>query len=278
MATRRCTTSRSASDGVYDKAVEAIRLAKAKGFRVSINCTLFNDADPAQVADFFDEMKELGLDGITVSPGYAYERAPDQQHFLNRTKTKELFRGILERGEWRPEMALQPVDHVPELPRRQRGLSLHALGQSDAHRLRLAEALLPAGRGLCEDLPELMDDTEWDKYGVGNYEKCADCMVHCGFEASAVKDMMRDPLKALRVAARGVRTEGRDGARTSPSTASGRRSSSFRDMSSASSTSIRAAKPGAKAVGSRGVAPGSLVPLPGPSGSGREAGTGSAQQ
>src|SRR5882757_10156710 len=75
--------------GVYDKAVEAIRLAKAKGFRVSINCTLFNDADPAQVADLFDEMKELGLDGITVSPGYAYERAPDQQHFLNRTKTKE---------------------------------------------------------------------------------------------------------------------------------------------------------------------------------------------
>ena len=85
-------------EGVYDKAVEAIRLAKAKGFRVSINCTLFNDADPAAVAAFFDEMKELGLDGITVSPGYAYERAPDQEHFLNRTKTKQLFRGILAAG------------------------------------------------------------------------------------------------------------------------------------------------------------------------------------
>src|SRR5918994_5002178 len=84
--------------GTYDKAVEAIRLAKSKGFRVSINCTLFNDADAAEVAAFLDDMKELGLEGITVSPGYAYERAPDQKHFLNRNKTKELFRGIFKRG------------------------------------------------------------------------------------------------------------------------------------------------------------------------------------
>src|SRR5947207_6188250 len=80
--------------GTYEKAVEAIRLAKSKGFRVSINCTLFNDANSAEVALFFDDMKALGLDGITVSPGYAYERAPDQEHFLNRTRTKQLFRGI----------------------------------------------------------------------------------------------------------------------------------------------------------------------------------------
>jgi hopanoid biosynthesis associated radical SAM protein HpnH len=80
--------------GTYEKAVEAIRLAKAKGFRVSINCTLFSDADPEKVAAFFDEMKAIGLDGITVSPGYAYERAPDQEHFLSRERTRKLFRGI----------------------------------------------------------------------------------------------------------------------------------------------------------------------------------------
>ena len=79
-------------NGVYDKAIEAIKLAKQRGFRVQINCTLFNNAEADKAAAFFDSMKELGLDGITVSPGYAYERAPDQQHFLNRTKTKELFR------------------------------------------------------------------------------------------------------------------------------------------------------------------------------------------
>ena len=85
-------------DGVYEVAVNAIRLAKSRGFAVSINCTLFNDADPERVARFFDTVKALGIDGITVSPGYSYERAPDQQSFLNRTRTKELFRGILKRG------------------------------------------------------------------------------------------------------------------------------------------------------------------------------------
>ena len=85
-------------DGAYDKAVEAIKLAKSKGFRVQINCTLFDGADPAALAGFFDEMERLGVDGITISPGYAYERAPDQEHFLNRERTKKLFRDILARG------------------------------------------------------------------------------------------------------------------------------------------------------------------------------------
>ena len=84
--------------GVYDRAVTALKTAKAKGFRVTINCTFFNDADPERVAAFFDTVTELGVDGITVSPGYAYERAPDQKHFLNRSATKQLFRSIFARG------------------------------------------------------------------------------------------------------------------------------------------------------------------------------------
>ncbi len=84
---------------MYDKAAAAIQLAKKRGFRVNINCTLFNKADPERVARFFDDTMALGVDGITVSPGYAYERAPDQQHFLNRNKTKQLFRrGCPSRG------------------------------------------------------------------------------------------------------------------------------------------------------------------------------------
>ena len=194
--------------GVYDKAVEAIRLAKSKGFRVSINCTLFNDADPAQVASFFDDMKALGLDGMTVSPGYAYERAPDQQHFLNRTKTKELFRGILSRGKggraW---------------PFSQSTLFLNFLAGNETYRCTpwgnptrtvfgWQKPCYLLGEGYAKTFKELMDDTEWDKYGVGNYEKCADCMVHSGFEATAVQDTLRHPLKALAVTMRGVRTEG----------------------------------------------------------------------
>ena len=138
--------------GVYDRAVKALKTAKAKGFRVTINCTFFNDADPERIAAFFDTVTELGVDGITVSPGYAYERAPDQQHFLNRSTTKELFRAVFRRGEWRAQMGLQPVEPLPRLPRRKPDLSLHPVGQPDADRLRLAAALLSARRRLYEDL------------------------------------------------------------------------------------------------------------------------------
>ena len=231
--------------GVYDKAVEAIRLAKSKGFRVSINCTLFNDADPAQVAGFFDDMKALELDGITVSPGYAYERAPDQQHFLNRTKTKELFRGILARG-----------NGGRKWPFSQSVMFLNFLAGNEAYHCTpwgnptrtvfgWQKPCYLLGEGYAKTFRELMDDTEWDKYGVGNYEKCADCMVHSGFEASAVTDMIRHPLKALSVAARGVRT---DGAMAKDISLEGQRPADFvfsghveRRLSE-----IRAAKPGAQ--------------------------------
>ena len=84
--------------GTYDRAIAAIKEAKARGFRCNINCTLFNNADPERMANFFDSVMAMGVDGITVSPGYAYERAPDQQHFLNRQNTKQLFRDIFKRG------------------------------------------------------------------------------------------------------------------------------------------------------------------------------------
>jgi hopanoid biosynthesis associated radical SAM protein HpnH len=194
--------------GVYDKAVEAIQLAKSKGFRVSINCTLFNDADPAAVAAFFDDMKTLGLDGITVSPGYAYERAPDQQHFLNRTRTKELFRGVLARGQggrkWPFSQSIMFLNFLAG------NEAYHCTPWGNPTRTVFGwqKPCYLLGEGYAKTFRELMEDTEWDKYGVGNYEKCADCMVHSGFEASAVKDMMRHPVKAAAIALRGVRTGG----------------------------------------------------------------------
>ena len=113
-------------DGVYDRAVAAIKLAKARGFRVNINATLFDTAEPERIAQFFDQVTEIGIDGITVSPGYAYERAPDQEHFLNRLRTKELFRGIFR--AWGPSLVVQPIDPVPRLPCRQSVVPLHSMG------------------------------------------------------------------------------------------------------------------------------------------------------
>jgi hopanoid biosynthesis associated radical SAM protein HpnH len=194
--------------GVYDRAVAAIELAKAKGFRVTINCTFFNNADPEGVARFFDTVTELGIDGITVSPGYAYERAPDQQHFLNRTATKELFRDVFRRGKGGRNWAFN-----------QSGLFLDFLAGNQTYHCTpwgnptrtvfgWQRPCYLLGEGYAKTYKELMEETDWDSYGTGNYEKCADCMVHSGYEASAVKDTVRRPWKAAMVALRGVRTDG----------------------------------------------------------------------
>ena len=194
--------------GTYDRAVAAIKAAKARGFRCNINCTLFNNADPARMAAFFDDVMAMGVDGITVSPGYAYERAPDQQHFLNRETTKNLFRDIFKRGKGGKNWSFS-----------QSGLFLDFLAGNQTYHCTpwgnptrtvfgWQKPCYLLGEGYAKTFKELMEDTNWDNYGVGNYEKCADCMVHSGFEATAVNDAIGNPLKALSVAMRGVRTEG----------------------------------------------------------------------
>ncbi|HEY2658737.1 MAG TPA: adenosyl-hopene transferase HpnH [Caulobacteraceae bacterium] len=195
-------------DGVYDIAVKAIKLAKSRGFQVSVNCTLFQGADPERVAAFFDEMKALGLDGVTVSPGYAYERAPDQDHFLNRTKTKQLFRDILKRGRGGKEWSFTQSTMFLDFLAGNQAYACTPWGNPTRTVFGWQKPCYLLGEGYTKTFKELMDNTAWDDYGVGNYEKCADCMVHSGFEASAVQDMVKHPLKALGVVVRGVRTDG----------------------------------------------------------------------
>jgi hopanoid biosynthesis associated radical SAM protein HpnH len=194
--------------GVYDRAVAAIGAAKQRGFRVNINCTLFNNVDPEQVASFFDRVRGLGVDAITVSPGYAYERAPDQEHFLHRSKTKQLFRDILSRGRGGRNWSFS-----------QSGLFLDFLaGNQEYHCTPWGNPTRTVfgwqrpcyllGEGYAKTFRELMEETDWDSYGTGNYEKCANCMVHSGYEATAVKDSIAHPVKAFSVFMRGVRTDG----------------------------------------------------------------------
>ncbi len=138
-------------DGTYEVAIEAIELAKSKGFRVQVNCTVFDGADPARLAAFFDEMERLGVE-ITVSPGYAYERAADKEHFLSRERTKQFFRDVFKRGDGGRAWTFTNSPSVPRLSRRQPDLSVYPLVDAAAHRLRLAEALLSDRRGLCRHL------------------------------------------------------------------------------------------------------------------------------
>ena len=195
-------------DGTYDRAVEAIKAAKEKGFRVNINCTLFNNTKPEQAAKFFDTLKPLGVDAITVSPGYAYERAPDQQHFLNRTKTKELFREIFRLGNNGKNWSFSQSSLFLDFLAGNQAYHCTPWGNPTITVFGWQKPCYLLGEGYAASFKELMEGTDWDAYGVGNYEKCADCMVHSGFEATAVNDAIANPLKAAIIALRGIKTDG----------------------------------------------------------------------
>lgn len=195
-------------DGVYDKARDAILLAKSKGFRTQVNCTVFDGADPARLAEFFDDMEKIGCDGVTISPGYAYERAPDQEHFLSRQRTKQFFRDVLKRGRGGRAWSFTNSS-----------LFMNFLAGNE--RYECSPWSMPArtvfgwqkpcylvGEGYVKTFAELMETTDWDQYGVGKYEKCSNCMVHCGFEGTATTDAIRNPLKLMKLALNGIRTDG----------------------------------------------------------------------
>ncbi len=194
-------------EGVFERAVKAIERAHGRGFRINVNCTLFAGAEPEAVAAYLDFVSELGVEGATISPGYAYERAPDQEHFLNRRKTKQLFREIFKLGKgrgWR-------LNHSP--------LYLDFLAGNQQYRCTpwgnptrnifgWQRPCYLLGEGYAATFAELMEETDWEAYGSGNYEKCADCMVHSGYEPTAIADSVAHPLEALKVALKGPDTEG----------------------------------------------------------------------
>ncbi len=194
-------------EGVFQRAVKAIHAVKAAGYRVNVNCTLFDDAEPERVAAFFDFVRELGVEGVTVSPGYAYERAPDQEHFLTRRQTKELFREVFRRGRGRKWRFTQSSLFLDFLAGNQ-DYRCTPWGNPTRNIFGWQRPCYLLNEGYAGTFRELMEDTDWDGYGTGNYEKCANCMVHCGYEATAVNDTVTRPLRALKVALKGVRTEG----------------------------------------------------------------------
>ena len=190
------------------RAIAAIRLMRSRGFRVNVNATLFDGATPQTVAAFLDyASQELDIEGITVSPGYAYERAPDQEHFLNRRKTKQLFRDIFKRDparRWRLNHSSLYLDFLLG----NQEYRCTPWGNPTRNIFGWQRPCYLLAEGYASSFKELMETTDWDSYGTGNYEKCANCMAHCGYEATAVTDALKHPLKALRVARSKFRTDG----------------------------------------------------------------------
>ena len=195
-------------EGVYNSAVEAVRLAASKGFRITINCTLYDGVSASQVSDFFDFLMSLGIEGIMVSPAYQYSEAPKKEIFLKRTRSINLFREILKLGKgkhWN-------FNHSP--------LFLDFLAGNQPY------ACTPWGNptrnifgwqkpcylltkeGYAPSFKSLLDETDWARYGNGRNPKCANCMLHSGFEPTAVNDTLAHPLKAFYISFRGPRTDG----------------------------------------------------------------------
>lgn len=173
-------------DGVYEVAVKAIKAAVKRGHRVTTNTTLFDDANPERVRTFFDEMMALGVEGMTISPGYSYQKAPDQQHFLKRTRTMELFAKVLARPKsgWRFNQSPLFLDFLMG----QREYQCTPWGNPTYNVFGWQKPCYLLQEGYAKTFHELMESTAWEQYGTGRNEKCADCMVHCGYEASAVED------------------------------------------------------------------------------------------
>jgi len=174
-------------EGTYDKATEGIREALKRGFRVTTNTTLFDGADAKRVREFFSEMMKLGVEGMMLSPGYTYDKAPDQEHFLTKKKTRELFRYILSnrREGWRFNMSPLFLEYL--MGRREYDCTPWGMPAYNIFGWQKPCYLLQDG--YADSYEELVRETEWKNYGCqsGN-PKCANCMVHSGYEASAVND------------------------------------------------------------------------------------------
>jgi hopanoid biosynthesis associated radical SAM protein HpnH len=172
-------------EGGYEQAVEGIKAAKKAGFRVTTNTTLFDGADPNSVRAHFDEMMELGVEGMMLSPGYSYDKAPDQKHFLGRARTRRLFRSILSnrKKSWKFNQStlflefLMGKQHYKCTP----------WGMPTYNVFGWQKPCYLLQDGYADSFQELLDTTAWQNYGTesGN-PKCANCMVHSGYEASAV--------------------------------------------------------------------------------------------
>jgi hopanoid biosynthesis associated radical SAM protein HpnH len=172
-------------EGVYDTAVAAIRAALRRGFRVTTNTTLFDGASAMRMQMFFDEMMDIGVEGMMVSPGYSYSKAPDQEHFLRRQKTHELFRKMLEQPKPRWKFNQSPL-FLKFLMGKQ-DFECTPWGNPTFNVFGWQRPCYLLQEGYAATFAELLETTKWERYGrASGNEKCQDCMVHCGHEPTAV--------------------------------------------------------------------------------------------
>jgi len=174
-------------EGTYDLAVEGIKEAVKRGFRVTPNSTFFDGVDPNSVREHFDEMMRIGVEGMVLSPGYSYDKAPDQNRFLGRAKVRKLFRAILSnrKREWKFNMSPLFLEFLMG----DRDYECIPWGMPAYSIFGWQKPCYLLQDGYTETYKELLETTDWDNYGVASGNShCANCMVSCGYETPAVID------------------------------------------------------------------------------------------
>jgi hopanoid biosynthesis associated radical SAM protein HpnH len=190
-------------DGVFDKAVSAISAAKDRGFRVTTNTTVFSDDTPDTVREVLDYLNdELEVDQMMISPAYAYEKAPDQEHFPGVEQTRKLFRAAFAGGrrkKWR-------LNHSPlflDFLEGRIDFDCTAWGIPSYSIFGWQRPCYLMNDGYAKSYQELLEQTDWDRYGRGKDPRCDNCMAHCGYEPTAITHTVRAPHKALLSVLRG---------------------------------------------------------------------------
>lgn len=180
-------------EGVFDKAIQAIHTAKAKGFRVTTNTTVFEDSNPQAMQAFFDFLESLGIDGMMISPGYSYEWAPDRENFLKQEQTRTLFREIL--SPWKLGKKNWNFNHNPlflDFLIGEKDYECTPWGSPSYSVLGWQKPCYLLNEGHYETFEALLNQTNWENYGrASGNPKCADCMVHCGYEPTAAIDALK---------------------------------------------------------------------------------------
>ncbi len=185
--------------GTFKIAVKAIKAAQERGFQVNVNATIFDNMTAEQVADYLDFATDLGVN-ISISPGYAYERAEDKEHFLSREKTKNLFRDIFKIGKERGRLwNLSHSSLFLDFLAGNQEYTCTPWGSPTRNVFGWQKPCYLLGEGYVNSFKELMETTDWDSYGTGKYEKCGNCMAHCGYEPTAAMDAVKNPFKMFKL-------------------------------------------------------------------------------
>ncbi|AZM50163.1 adenosyl-hopene transferase HpnH [Streptomyces sp. WAC 06738] len=200
-----------AKEGVFDEAVAAMKEAKRRGFRVTTNSTFFNTDTPQTVVEVLDFLNDdLQVDEMMISPAYAYEKAPDQEHFLGVEQTRELFKKAFAGGNrkrWRlnhSPLFLDFLEGKVDFPCTAWAIPNYSLFGWQRPCYLMSDGYVPTYR-------ELVEDTDWDKYGRGRDDRCANCMAHCGYEPTSIlatTSSLKESLRAARETVGGNRTRG----------------------------------------------------------------------